>query len=189
MRILLPIITFSFLLLFTQCTEDIINPDYLEIGNIETEGLFFHEYDSILTVGFTSRFDSLRVGFDLNHNGEKDVFVETYQEWSAIHSMYRASLVTDNFYIALHDSIDSPIVLQIGDKIDNSLRWSQGRFNLVYYYGADGGIITSSGLWFNTDKNYAGIKFDDGETVRYGWICLDYIYKEIRVYNFAFLEI
>jgi hypothetical protein len=190
MRILLLNVLLLSLLILTQCTKTNINPDFLEIGDISTEGLFYHKFDTNTTVAFITRYDTLRFGIDFNQNGVDDVYIETYQEWSGIHSSFRASIITDNnFFIALHDSVNSPQVFGIGDRIDNTLRWSSGRYNLLYHYGSEGGVNVNSGLWFQTDRNYAGIKYDDGEVVRYGWICLDFVYKEIRLYDYAFIEI
>lgn len=51
------------------------------------------------------------------------------------------------------------------------------------------GYNTSSGLWFVSNKNYVGIKYEDGDIYRFGWICLDFVYKEVRVYNHAIEKI
>lgn len=185
-HIILFILTIVF---FTQCKDDDIYPDHLIAGDISIEKLYYMKFDADTIVPFITRYDTMKFEIDFNNNGLADIVIETFQEYSGVHSAYRASIVTyNNFFVALHDSVNSPLVLNKGDKIDNYLRWSTGRYNFVYHYGASGGISNSSGLWFQTDRNYAGIKYDNGGVIRYGWICMNFVYKEIRIYDYAIME-
>lgn len=177
-------VLFSLSLLFSNCSNPSPEPlANIVAGDTTQASTKFVDFEPDTVIPFIDRFDTAFFDLDFNEDNISDIQIMTYQEWSATHSRRWSKIrcLNDSVLIALYDTVDFPLILNKFDIISDTLRWSNGEFLLFYKYGAEGGISEQSGLWFNTNKNYIGIKYE-----RYGWICLDYKYPDVSVYDYAY---
>ncbi len=152
-------------------------------GDDALSGISYVVFQPDTIIPFIDRFDTAFFDLDFNDDNIADIQIINYQEWGGNFSRRWSKIrcLNDSVFISLNDTCDFPAVLQKFDLISDSLRWSNGEFLLFYSYGAEGGISEQSGIWFNTDKNYIGIKYK-----RFGWLCMDYNYPDVKVYNYAY---
>jgi hypothetical protein len=177
-------VLFSLSLLFSNCSDPSPEPPANVIAGDTTQAFIkFVDFEPDTVIPFIDRFDTAFFNLDINDDNISDIQIMTYQDWGGNYSRRWSKIkcLNDSVLIALCDTVDFPLVLNKLDVISDTLRWSNGEFLLFYKYGAEGGVSEQSGIWFNTDRNYIGIKYE-----RYGWVCLDYKYPDVKVYDYAY---
>lgn len=177
-------IILSLIIVFSQCSDSKLEPPTNIIAGDNTQDFIkFFDFEPDTIIPFIDRFDTAFFNLDFNDDSISDIQIMTYQEWGGNYSRRWSKIkcLNDSVLIALCDTVDFPLVLNKLDVISDTLRWLNGEFLLFYKYGAEGGVSEQSGIWFNTDRNYIGIKYE-----RYGWICLDYKYPNVSVYDYAY---
>lgn len=171
-------------LALTQCDET--TPEETKnifAGDSTQTSITYINFEPDSTIPFIDRFDTAFFSLDINGDNIYDISIMNFQEWGGNFSRRWTKIrcLNDSVMIALNDTIDYPAVLSKNDLISNNLVWRNGEFLIFYSYAAEGRISEKSGIWFNTDKNYIAIKHQ-----RFGWICLDYKYPNLTVYDYAF---
>ena len=172
------------LLSLTQCKDKPPEkPTNIFAGDNTQTSITYVNFEPDSIIPFISRFDTAFFNLDINGDNIYDIQIMNYQDWCATCSRRWTKIrcLNNSTMIALNDTINYPAVLSKNNLISDDLRWETGEFLIFYSYGAEGGISEKSGIWFNTDKNYIAIK-----NQRFGWICLDYRYPKLTVYDYAF---
>ncbi len=174
---------------FVQCSEpspeipvNVIAGDTIQIS------LTFNNFEPDTVIPFIDRFDTAFFDLDFNQDGICDIQIMTYQEWGGNFSKRWSKIrnLSDSVMIALNDSVDFPAIISKNELISDSLRWKKGEFLIFYKYGAEGGISEQEGIWFNSNKNYIAIRYQKNALHKFGWICLDYQYPNLTVYDYAY---